>query len=482
MSQFVGSMNSNSKNILVTGGSGYIAVHTIVCLLEAGYDVTAVDNCYNSSPEGLKRVLDITKIDLDRTPNRLRFFQCDMNDEEAFEEAFRNSPRFEACIHFAGLKAVGESVQKPIFYYENNLGLTLVLLKLMERYDCRSIIFSSSATVYGAAEVVPITEESQVGVGITNPYGRTKYFIEEILKDYKKAQDLDQITSRRPFTCVILRYFNPVGAHPSGLIGEDPNGPPNNLMPYLAQVVVGRRDKLVVYGNDYKTKDGTGVRDYIHIMDLADGHVCALKYIEEGKNGFGKISIFNLGTGTGYSVLEMIEAMKKASGKNIPVEMGPRREGDIAICYANCALAEKELGWKARRNLDEMCKDLWNWQSKNPNGYVKSSPADFKGFVEVVASPQRRSRNFSHFSLNRSPNKPKILNEFDEVDSVGNENLNYSNIGSASSSFYQKTSEGKPSEKKPSEKKPSEKVDLEKSKELHARTLVEQPSMESKGK
>jgi len=399
--------NTDSKNILVTGGTGYIGVHTIVSLLESGYDVTVVDSLHNSSPEGLKKALEITKVDVRFTPNRLKFFQCDMLDEKAFEEIFRQCPKFHACIHFAALKAVGESVQKPLLYYENNIGCTLVLLKLMEKYQCRSFIFSSSATVYGAAEV-PITEESQVGVGITNPYGRTKYFIEEILKDYKKACDLqkDSSINQEPFSLLILRYFNPIGAHPSGLIGEDPNGIPNNLMPYIAQVVVGRREKLMIFGNDYPTKDGTGVRDYIHVMDLAEGHVAGLKYVEKAKSGYGQTSIFNLGTGQGYSVLEMIQGMNKASGKTIPYEFAPRREGDIAVCYADCSKAERELGWKATRGIDEMCRDLWNWQSNNPNGYASatatsavsaSAPAPMAAPVAATNSTAATTTSADHF-------------------------------------------------------------------------------------
>lgn len=358
------------KNILVTGGTGYIAVHTIVTLLEEGYDVTVVDNLVNSSPEGLKRAIGIAKVD----PHRVRFFQVDLLDYPALEEVFKNSPQFSASIHFAALKAVGESVQKPVLYYENNVQGTLNLLNLMGKYGCRSIIFSSSATVYGAAEV-PITENSVAGIGITNAYGRTKYFIEEILKDFKKSKDLDA-TVTEPYSVVILRYFNPVGAHPSGLIGEDPNGIPNNLMPYVAQVVVGRRPKLTIFGNDYDTKDGTGVRDFIHVMDLAEGHVAALRYIEHDatskKSGYGKASVFNLGTGQGYSVLDMVDAMKKASGRPLPYEFAPRRPGDVAVSFADPALAREELGWSARRGLDDMCRDLWTWQSNNPNGYAQA--------------------------------------------------------------------------------------------------------------
>lgn len=368
MSSFSG--NDNDKHILVAGGAGYIGTHTIFCLLEAGYDITVVDNLINSSEDGLKRVQQLTGCDR----KRISFVNVDLCNADALEKVFQEREkvgRFAACIHFAGLKAVGESVQKPLLYYSNNLMGTINLLNLMDKYNCHSIVFSSSATVYGAAEV-PITETSQAGLGITNAYGRTKYMIEEILKDFKVSKDLPGATKGDPWSVVTLRYFNPVGSHPSGMIGEDPNGIPNNLMPYVAQVVVGRREKLTVFGNDYPTKDGTGVRDYIHVMDLAEGHVSALKYIDASTDkakGFGKYSVFNLGTGIGYSVLDMIEAMKKASGRPLPYEFGPRRAGDIAVCYADASLAKEELGWEATRNLSQMCEDLWSWQSKNPDGY-----------------------------------------------------------------------------------------------------------------
>eukprot|EP01039_Chlorochromonas_danica_P010702 gene10702-11878_t len=360
------SNNNNKKHILVTGGTGYIGVHTIVSLVEAGYQVTVVDNLINSSPEGLNRVRELTNCPDDQ----IRFCQVDLCDKDALEEVFRTSPTFKCCVHFAALKAVGESVRKPLLYYHNNLFSTLNLLEMLDKYSCHSVVFSSSATVYGSAEV-PIREDTQTGVGITNAYGRTKYMIEEMLKDFKVSKDLQGEAGGEPWSVSILRYFNPVGAHPSGRIGEDPNGVPNNLMPYVAQVVVGRRDKLIIYGNDYPTPDGTGVRDYIHVMDAAEGHLAALRYFEEAGNpGYGKCSIFNLGTGVGCSVLDMVEAMKRASGRPLPCEFGPRRPGDIAACYADPTLAEKELGWKARRGLDEMCRDLWTWQSNNPNGYA----------------------------------------------------------------------------------------------------------------
>lgn len=354
---------TGNRHVLVCGGAGYIGSHTIVALLQSGYDVTVIDNLVNANEESLRRVMEITQCD----PNRIRFFNCDLCDEQSLEEIFKNSGKFSSCIHFAGLKAVGESVQKPLLYYENNLGSTISLLKMMDKYECTHLVFSSSATVYGSAPV-PITEQSQVGLGITNAYGRTKYMIEEILADFKRSKDTKITKQPDNWRIVVLRYFNPVGSHQSGRIGEDPNGIPNNLMPYVAQVAVGRREKLTVFGSDYDTPDGTGVRDYIHVMDLAEGHTAALKYMEQSK-GEGLTTV-NLGTGQGNSVLEMIAAMEKASGRKIKYEVGPRREGDIATCYAATDKARKELGWTATRTLDDMCIDLWKWQSSNPNGYT----------------------------------------------------------------------------------------------------------------
>ena len=362
-----GQETSNNPRVLVAGGAGYIGTHTIVCLLEAGYDVTVVDNLINSSEESLKRVIEITGC----AENRIKFYNIDICNENELEKVFKeSSTNFVACIHFAGLKAVGESVQKPLLYYRNNLDSTISLLNLMDKYGCRNFVFSSSATVYGSA-AVPITEETPAGVDITNAYGRTKYMIEEILKDFKKSKyGLKKENGEDDkWSITTLRYFNPVGAHPSGKIGEDPNGIPNNLMPYVSQVVVGRRKELTVFGNDYDTKDGTGVRDYIHVMDLAEGHVAALKYMES--KGLNEYSVFNLGTGIGYSVLDMVNAMKKASGRDLPYVFGPRREGDIAVCYADTKKANDILNWKATRSLDDMCKDLWKWQSLNPNGFKK---------------------------------------------------------------------------------------------------------------
>jgi UDP-glucose 4-epimerase len=341
------------KHVLVTGGAGYIGSHTVFLLVEDGCHVTIVDNLSNSNIECVSRVRELTG-----KPEAIVFHEVDLLDKDALEEVFRNGPKFDSVIHFAGFKAVGESVALPLKYYHNNLTGTFYLIEIMAKYNCKRLVFSSSATVYGSAPV-PIVETSTVGVGITNPYGRTKYMLEEILRDVCKA-DSD-------FGVVLLRYFNPVGAHPSGRIGEDPQGIPNNLMPFVQQVAIGRREKLTVFGNDFDTPDGTGVRDFIHVMDLAQGHLAALEriYAEDGCGAF----TYNLGTGTGYSVLQMVEAMKVASGKDIPYVMGPRREGDIGACYANPQKAKDELGWEATRGLEEMCADAWRWQSNNPTGF-----------------------------------------------------------------------------------------------------------------
>lgn len=357
-------MNSNPV-VLVTGGCGYIASHTITCLLNSPkkYTVVAVDNLSNSSPISLDRVAEICGLDAQARKDRLIFRQVDMCDEGAFRKVFEELPQFAACIHFAGLKAVGESQKIPLKYYENNMNSTFILLRLMEEFGCRNLAFSSSATVYGAADIMPITEETAVGIGITNAYGRTKYMIEEVLRDYYNSVSSSE---NPPWAITILRYFNPVGSHPTGLIGEDPNGIPNNLMPYVSQVAVGRREFLTVFGNDYDTADGTGVRDYLHVMDLAEGHLSSIHYMVEKKSG---IFTFNLGTGNGYSVIDMVKAMTKACGHEVKYKVGARRPGDIATCYADASLAEKEMGWKATRNLDEMCTDLWCWQQKNPEGF-----------------------------------------------------------------------------------------------------------------
>ena len=332
--------------ILVTGGAGYIGSHTCVELLNHDYEVIVVDNLYNSCEEALERVEKITG-------KTLTFYEGDLLDRDLLDRIFEKE-RPEAVIHFAGYKAVGESVEKPIEYYHNNITGTLILCDVMRKYDCKKIVFSSSATVYGDPAFVPITEECPKGV-ITNPYGQTKSMIEQILTDIQ--------ISDPSWSVVLLRYFNPIGAHRSRLIGEDPKGIPNNLVPYIAKVAVGKLEKLGVFGDDYDTPDGTGVRDYIHVVDLAAGHVCALEHIKEG------VSIYNLGTGHGYSVLDVVKAYGKACGKEIPYEIKPRRAGDIAQCYSDPSKAERELGWNARYGIEEMCRDSYHWQSQNPDGY-----------------------------------------------------------------------------------------------------------------
>lgn len=336
--------------ILLTGGAGYIGSHTAVELLEKGYEIVIVDNYSNSKPEALNRIKQITNKDFS-------FYDYDVCDKEKMREVFEKED-IETIIHFAGLKAVGESVSKPVEYYRNNLDSTLTLLELMKEYNVKNIIFSSSATVYGDPEVVPIKESAKVGA-CTNPYGWTKYFIEEILKSAAFAD--------KELSCVLLRYFNPVGAHSSGLIGEDPNGIPNNLMPRICNVACGKMEKMTVFGNDYDTKDGTGVRDYIHVVDLAKGHVASVEYVKANKG----IEVFNLGTSVGYSVLEMIQAFEKASGVKIPYVIMPRRAGDIAKCYADATKAKEKLHWSAEKTLFDMCNDVWNWVKKNPKGYQK---------------------------------------------------------------------------------------------------------------
>lgn len=334
--------------ILVTGGAGYIGSHTCIELINAGYDVVVADNLCNSSRESLKRVEKIVG-------KEVKFYEADIRDAKAMANIFANED-ISAVIHFAGLKAVGESVAKPMEYYDNNINGTLVLCNAMRNAGVKNIIFSSSATVYGDPAFIPITEECPKGQ-CTNPYGWTKSMLEQILTDFH--------TSDSDWNVVLLRYFNPVGAHKSGTIGEDPKGIPNNLMPYITQVAVGKREFLGVFGNDYDTPDGTGVRDYIHVVDLAIGHVKALKKIEE-KAG---VCVYNLGTGNGYSVLDMVKAFSKACGHDLPYKILDRRPGDVAMCYADPAKAKAELGWEAVRGLDEMCEDSWRWQSNNPNGY-----------------------------------------------------------------------------------------------------------------
>lgn len=336
--------------ILVTGGSGYIGSHACVELLNKGFEVVVIDNLSNSSKESLKRVEMITG-------KKIKFYIADLKDKEPLEKIF-NENKIDAVMHFAGLKAVGESSSIPLKYYSNNIIGTLNLCEVMQKYNVKNLVFSSSATVYGSPKTVPITEDFPLDA--TNPYGRTKLMIEQMLRDIYNAD--------KSLNIAILRYFNPIGAHPSGLIGEDPNGIPNNLVPYITQVAVGKLNKLYVYGNDYNTKDGTGVRDYIHVVDLVIGHIKAL---EKLKTNPGLI-IYNLGTGRGFSVLEMIETFKKVTGREIPYEIVGRRPGDIAVCYADTSLAYKELGFKAQRGILEMCEDSWRWQIKNPNGYKNS--------------------------------------------------------------------------------------------------------------
>lgn len=334
--------------ILVTGGAGYIGSHTCVELLNAGYEVVVMDNLSNSSEESLNRVEKITG-------KAVKFYKADLLDKESMEQIFA-AEKIDSVIHFAGLKAVGESVAKPLEYYHNNITGTLLLCDVMRKHGVKNIVFSSSATVYGDPAFVPITEECPKGM-ITNPYGQTKSMLEQILTDIHVADP--------EWNVVLLRYFNPIGAHECGRIGEDPKGIPNNLVPYIAQVAVGKLNCLGVFGDDYDTPDGTGVRDYIHVVDLALGHVKALKKIED-KEG---VSIYNLGTGIGYSVLDVVKAYEAASGKTIKYEIKPRRPGDIASCYADPAKAKRELDWVAERGIEEMCKDSWRWQSQNPDGY-----------------------------------------------------------------------------------------------------------------
>ncbi len=334
--------------ILVTGGAGFIGSHTVVELQNAGYDVVVLDNLCNASEKSLERVEKITG-------KKVTFYQADIRDKEAMNRIFEKET-IDSCIHFAGLKAVGESVHKPLEYYENNISGTLNLLDVMRNHNCKNIIFSSSATVYGNPAMIPITEECPKGV-CTNPYGWTKSMLEQILTDVHTADPA--------WNVVLLRYFNPIGAHKSGTMGENPNGIPNNLMPYITQVAVGKLKELGVFGNDYDTPDGTGVRDYIHVVDLAKGHVKALKKFESNSG----LSIYNLGTGHGYSVLDIVKNFEEATGIKIPYTIKPRRAGDIATCYSDATKAKKELSWEAEFGIKEMCEDSWRWQKNNPNGY-----------------------------------------------------------------------------------------------------------------
>ena len=337
-------------SILVTGGAGFIGSHTCVELLNAGYEVVVVDNLYNASEKALERVEQITG-------KKVTFYEADILDRDALNAIF-DKEQIESVIHFAGYKAVGESVRKPIEYYYNNITGTLILCDVMRKHNVKNIVFSSSATVYGDPAFIPITEECPKGK-ITNPYGQTKGMLEQVLTDI--------FVSDPEWRVVLLRYFNPIGAHKSGLIGEDPKGIPNNLVPYVAQVAIGKLKCLGVFGNDYDTHDGTGVRDYIHVVDLAKGHVAAIKKVEKTEPG---VRIYNLGTGKGYSVLDVVHAFEKACGKEIPYEIKPRRAGDIATCYADPTKAKKELGWVAEYGIEEMCEDSWRWQTMNPNGYA----------------------------------------------------------------------------------------------------------------
>ena len=335
-------------NILLTGGAGYIGTHTAIELSHAGHDVVIVDNLINSSREAVKRTEKIIG-------KAIPFYIFDVRDKKQLQEVFTRH-KIDGVIHFAGLKSVGGSVAKPVAYYRNNIESTLTLIEVVGQYNISKLVFSSSATVYGDPESLPLTEDSRVGVGITNPYGWTKYMNEIILRDLANADESFEIT--------LLRYFNPVGAHESGLIGEDPSNIPNNLLPYVSQTAVGKREKVNVFGNDYATVDGTGVRDYIHVVDLAKGHIAALAHSTPG------VHVYNLATGKGTSVLELINAFSKAAGKEIPYAIVDRRPGDVAACYASSAKAEKELNWRAEKTIDQACEDTWKWQSQNPRGYL----------------------------------------------------------------------------------------------------------------
>lgn len=333
--------------ILVTGGAGYIGSHTLVELIKKGYETVVIDNLYNSSEKSLDRVEAITGV-------KPKFYFGDVRDEDLLRRIFTEN-EIEYVIHFAGLKAVGESCKKPLFYYDNNLNGTLVLVKVMTEFNCKNLVFSSSATVYGTPERLPLDETCQIG-GTTNPYGTSKYFQEIMLTDICKADP--------EWNVILLRYFNPVGAHESGLIGEDPDGIPNNLMPYVAKVAIGELKEVGVFGNDYPTPDGTGVRDYIHVVDLAKGHVAAIEKVKTKG-----VHVYNLGTGVGYSVFDVIKAFSKACGRELPYVIKPRRDGDVASNFADSSKAKSELGWQAELNLDDMCASSWNWQKKNPHGY-----------------------------------------------------------------------------------------------------------------
>jgi UDP-glucose 4-epimerase len=346
------------NTILVTGGAGYIGSHTCVELINSGFEVVIVDNLSNSKLESVRRVERITG-------QTIRFHQIDVTNATSLTSVFELHP-IVAVIHFAGLKAVGESCQQPLSYYQNNINSTLVLLEIMAEHGVKNLVFSSSATVYGDPHTVPITESFPLQA--TNPYGRTKLFIEEILRDTSAADSINK--ESQPWKMAILRYFNPIGAHSSGLIGEDPNGIPNNLMPYLSQVAIGKLPVLSVFGNDYPTHDGTGVRDYIHVVDLAKGHIKALEYLLKTSEKEGVCECFNLGTGNGYSVLDMVNTFSQVTGQAVAHQITTRRPGDVAACYADPKLALEKLNWKAERDLQQMMADVWRWQTQNPNGYV----------------------------------------------------------------------------------------------------------------
>lgn len=334
--------------ILITGGCGYIGSHTAIELINAGFKIIILDNYYNSKPESLKRIREITNTDIP-------FYECDIRDADGLRKIFGENT-IDAVVHFAGLKAVGESVSQPLSYYDNNVGGTVTLCEVMSEYGCKCMVFSSSATVYGMDNKSPLKEDMPTGA-VTNPYGRTKYIIEQILGDVCRSDD--------GWSVINLRYFNPIGAHESGRIGEDPNGIPNNLMPYISQVAIGKLKQLSVFGNDYDTHDGTGVRDYIHVVDLAAGHVCALRYALSHRG----IEAINLGTGTGYSVFDLVRAFERVSGAKVPYTITARRPGDVAVCYSDPSKAKRLLGWEAKRNIEDMCRDSWRWQSQNPGGY-----------------------------------------------------------------------------------------------------------------
>lgn len=353
---------TSKGNIFVTGGAGYVGSHTVLELLNAGYDVVVMDNYHNAHPDKAGKMPESLRRVQELTGKTVTFYKADLNDQASIDDIFKKH-HFDCVIHFAALKAVGESWQIPLDYYRTNLGGTVNLLDVMRSHGVKKIIFSSSCTVYGVPKYLPIDENHPTGQSCTNPYGRTKYFIEEMLKDLSVSEE--------GWSIVLLRYFNPVGAHESGYIGEDPQGIPNNLMPYVSQVAIGRRSELSVFGNDFNTRDGTGVRDYVHVVDLAKGHVATLDKVMAGK--IQGCKPFNLGTGQGSSVLEVIAAFEQASGVKIPYKIVDRRQGDVDELYAIPNLAEEELGWKAEKSLYDMCKDMWNWQKKNPNGFLEAA-------------------------------------------------------------------------------------------------------------